>query len=267
MSLDDKIEAAHDLIGRVLHSYHSPVVMSSFGKDSMVLLDLVDALDKKLPIVFHREPFEPFKYQFANQIIQNNNYAVYDYPPIGTMMVKRGDEAEIVNRYQVGPVAVTWLGTGIKKPQPDHPFHCGYKDFYEKPVGLFKFPWDVALVGHKSTDVDPILGPLPLKVDILASEGACDFAYPLRHFTDADVWEYSERFEVPINLKRYDKANGYREFADITYNNDYYFTCVKCMDRDEPEAVFCPKMNCEISNISKDIRYAEPKPLSYIGKE
>lgn len=267
MTLLEKIATSRAFIQQILDAYHAPVVMSSFGKDSMVLLDLLDREEAKLPILFHREPFEPKKYSFANRIIEQRGYTVYDYAPTSTELVKNGSASEIVNKYQVGPKAFTWLGTGIKAPKDGKPFLCGYRDLYMKPLGLFNFPWDVAIVGHKSTDTDPILGEIPLKVDIKASEGACDFAYPLRHFTDADVWEYIETFNVPYNDRRYDKSNGYREFSDITFNNDYYHTCVRCMDRDEPESVFCPRLNCEITNISGTIRYAEPPVLSYIGKE
>ena len=265
--LNDKIAEAGALIVKVAQAYHSPVVMSSFGKDTVVLLDMIGRNGAKFPILFHREPFEPKKYAFANQIIERNRYVVYDYPPSLTQIVKNGDAMEIVSRYQVGPKSFTWLGTGIKEPIEGKPFLCGYRDLYMKPCGLFNFPWDVALVGHKSSDCDPIFGSIPLKVDIKATEGGCDFAYPLRHFTDEDVWEYIERFKVPYNVLRYDKANGYREFEDITFNNDYYHTCVRCMDRDEPESVFCPRLDCEITNISAAVRYIDPVAPSYIGKE
>lgn len=259
--LQGKVETAKKFIRQVMNAYRAPVVMSSFGKDSMVLLDLLK--DENIPLLFHREPFEPLKYAFANKIIEQRGYVVYDYPPTSTQVVKNGTAVEIVNKYQVGPKAFTWLGTGVKAPEEGKPFLCGYRDLYSKPVSLFEYPWDVAFVGHKSTDHDPILGPIPLTVDLKASEGACDFAYPLRHFTDADVWEYIEAHGIPYNERRYDKANGYREFSDVTFNNDYYLTCIKCMDRDEPAAVLCPRLNCEITNISGMIRYAEPAVLDY----
>ena len=265
--LSGKIEVAEKLITAVVQNYHAPVVMSSFGKDSVVLLDLLKGMNLKLPILFHREPFEPKKYVFANQVIEEEGYVVYDYPPTLTQIVKNGEAMEIVNRYQVGPKQFTWLGTGIKQPEDGKPFLCGYRDLYMKPCGLFNFPWDVALLGHKSSDSDPIFGAIPLTVDIKATEGGCDFAYPLRHFTDEDVWAYIETFDVPYNTLRYDKANGYREFEDITHNNDYYHTCVRCMDRDQPASVFCPKLDCEITNISSTVRYIEPVAPNYIGKE
>lgn len=255
MDLTDKIEYATGLISQMVGRYKKPVLMSSFGKDSMVMMDIVERMGIKLPILFHREPFFPQKYEFSNRIIVEKNYTVYDYAPSLTQITKNGDVMEIVGRYQVGEKKFTWVPTGIKKPVEGQDFLCGYEDIYLKPCGGFAFPWDVALVGHKSTDIDPIIGAIPLRVDMKVNGGGCDFAYPLRYFSDADIWNYTEKFQVPFNEKRYDKSNGYREFEDITFNPDYHYACTRCIDRDEPDSVFCPRLNREISNRSEDVRY------------
>ncbi len=262
--LDAKIEAANKLIERVVANYKRSVLMSSFGKDSMVLLEIVKQMGLRFPILFHREPFFPKKYEFANGVIAQNNYTVYDYAPASTSISKNGQELEIINWYQVGPAKFAYVPTGIRTPRDGEPFLCGYQDLYLKAFGSFAFPWDVAFLGHKSSDHDPILGAIPLQVDIKVNDGGPDYAYPLRHFTDADVWEYHKRFNVPVNEKRYDLANNFKECADITFNPDYHHACVRCMDRDEPSVVFCPKLGCEIPNISREIRYIEPALPSYV---
>ena len=262
--LDQKVAAAQALIRRVLETYKRPAVMSSFGKDSMVMLDILKRMGVKLPVIFHREPYCPSKDLFANEAIEREQYAVFDYQPSETAVVKNNGHMEIVNFYQVGPRLWNWMPTGIRKPEEGKPWLCGYVDLYRKPFGTFEFPWDVAFLGHKSSDVDPVLGPIPLAVDIKVNDGGCHYAYPVRHFTDADVWSYTEQFGVPFNEKRYDKANGYREFSDITWNNDYYHACTRCLDRDEPPVVFCPRLGYEIPNISKEIRSVEPTRPAYI---
>ena len=263
-NLETLIENAKKFIESTLASYSKPIIMSSFGKDSMVLLHLFKTMGITLPILFHREPFEPKKYIFANSVILAEEYTVYDYQPSRTSMAKTGDKVEIINHYQVGDHATIWLGTGIKEPEEGKPFLCGLSDIYSKPIGYFKFPWDVCLVGHKNCDMDPILGAIPLKVDINKT-AACDYAYPLRYFSDEDVWEYTEKFDVAYNDRRYDKANGYKEFSDITYNNDYYHTCIRCIDKDEPDMVYCPKFKKQLVNISKATDYSPTLKLGYIG--
>lgn len=265
MSLDIKIASALKLIKDAAGNYKYPVAYSSFGKDSMVMLDLIERAGYKLPIVFHREPFMPKKYEFSNRVIAEKDYVVYDYPPIATAISKNGSACEIINYQQVGS-QVTYLPTGIKPPKDGEPYLCGLNDIYLKPKGSYNFPWDVSFIGHKSSDVDPILGALPINTRLQINRGKSDYVFPLADFTDADVWEYTEKCGLLINEKRYDRANGWREFDDITYNPDYFTACVACMDRDAPAVVYCPKINREVQNISAQINYVRSQELpSYIG--
>ena len=267
MDLDTKIGDAQALIERLMRSYRHPMVMSSFGKDSMVMLDIIKHMGLKLPVVFHREPFFQQKYQFAQRVICENDYAVYDYPPLATAVTKNGEHFEIVSFYQAGdPPNYTYVPTGIRTPENGKPFLCGLEDLYYKPTGTFEFPWDLGFVGHKSSDVDPILGPIPLYTDLKVNQNGCDYAFPLRHFTDVDVWEYSRRFDVPIHKERYDPENGFRERPDVTLNPDYHHACVLCMDRDGAPQVFCPKYQTEVPNVSARLRYVEPELPTYLAK-
>lgn len=266
MDFQDKIFGACKLIRRVVSEYSNPVVLSSFGKDSMVMLDLMAQLGLKFPVLFHREPFSPTKVAFANQIIERIDYQVYDYPPLETVVTKSNGLIEIGNCYQVG-AGFLYLPYGVRPPEEGKDFLCGYQDLYQRPTGTFNFPWDVGFVGHKSSDVDPCLGAIPLKSDMAGKPGACDYAFPLRHFTDEDIWRYHQEFNVPINTKRYDEKNGFREFPDLTFNNDHYHACTQCLDRDQPESVLCPKTQQMIPNISATIRFVKPELPEYIGSE
>ena len=267
MTLDEKIEHAKDLIAQAMREYRNPIAMSSFGKDSMVMLDILKSMGLKLPVLFHRQPFEPKKYVLANAVIEQEDYAVYDYPPTFTQIGKQpSGYMEIANRYQIGPKSFLWLAYVTREPVEGKPFLCGFQDLYNRPFGGFAFPWDVCFIGHKDCDRDPLLGPIPLKADIHRNAQACDYVFPLRNLTDADVWEYIERFAVPYNDKRYDRANGYREFEDITYNNDNFYICTRCLDRDGPKTVHCPKLGEDIVNIGGTLRYAELGLPDYIGK-
>jgi hypothetical protein len=263
MTFARKIAAAEDLIARVVAEYRNPVVLASFGKDSMVILNMLERLGLKFPLIFHREPFSPAKFAFANRIIEQGDYQVYDYAPLETVVTKKNGRMEIGNCYQVGAGSL-YLPNGVIPPEERKEFLCGYWDLYRRPTGTFNFPWDVGLVGHKSTDVDACLGAVPLKVDIRENPGSCDYAFPLRHFTDDDVWRYTREFNVPFNEKRYNAADGFREFEDLTYNSDHYHACTLCLDPDQPETVICPKTGQALPNISGQIRFVKPELPDYI---
>jgi hypothetical protein len=257
-----KVESAVSLIRRHVAAATRPIVMSSFGKDSMVLLALVKMAGLKLPVLFFKEPFFPSKYAFANAIIAQEGYTVYDYPPAETAVVKRGETFEVVNYHQAGE-QVIYLPTGVSSPQCDEPFLCGLNDLYLKPTcGQYDFPWDLLLIGHKSSDVDPILGPVPLQSKVKLGRPTCVF--PLEDWTDEDIWRFTELAGLAVNTRRYDPERGYAERPDLRFNPDYFPACVACIDPTRSPRVYCPKVNEMVTNVSAQVRQVPAVRPSYM---
>jgi 3'-phosphoadenosine 5'-phosphosulfate sulfotransferase (PAPS reductase)/FAD synthetase len=266
MTFDEKLAGAHRVIKAALGVALRPAIMCSFGKDSMVVLHQARALGYRLPVIFHREPFLPRKYRFSRQMIARWDLTVYDFPPQGTAVQANGEQVEVVNYYPAGarPCA---LPTGLVAPQTGETPLCALHDFYLKPTGTFAYPWDVVLHGHKSSDIDPIYGAIPLAADFARNLDSVSAAFPLRHFTDADVWEYHRRFAVPIHVERYDEAADYRERADKTANPDYFPACWACM-QPGGGAVPCQRLGGALtSNVAAQLRWAKKEAPAYLQKE
>jgi hypothetical protein len=264
MTIEQKTQAAQKLIRVALHRAERPAIMCSFGKDSMVVLHLVRSLGYRLPVIFHREPFLPRKYTFARKVIALWNLTVYDFPPLATAVQEKDGAMEIMNYYPAGarPCA---LPTGLCAPAPGERPLCALHDFYLKPTGTFNYPWDVVFHGHKSSDVDPIQGPVPLAADFARNLGTASVAFPLRHFTDEDVWAYHEQHGLPVHAERYEKTSaGWREREDKRQNPDYFPACWACMVKDGP-AVPCPRLDGALTaNLSKQLRQAPRDELAYM---
>ncbi len=253
----DKVADAIELIR---YTADNSVVMSSFGKDSMVLLDLVKRAGFKLPVLFFKEPFFPEKYAYANKVILQEGYAVYDYAPSKTGVLKKNGNTEIANFYQIGEEFL-FLPTGVIEPLPNHPFLCGFRDLLSKPTGSFKFPWKTMYVGHKSSDVDPLQGPVPLSTSVLRV-GIGKLVFPLRYFTDEDIWAYHKERNIPAHDTRY--RDG-KELEDKTFNPDYFPACTRCLDRDREDEVMCPLLRRKVKNVAAEYEVELP-PLEYMGK-
>jgi hypothetical protein len=187
-----------------------------------------------------------------------------DYPPLGTTVSENGGEVEIVNQYQAGNKYV-YLPTGLRPHVgPGKPL-CALDKIYHKPTGTFNYPFDIAFHGHKSVDVDPILGAVPLNSDIALNEGSISAAFPLRHFDNADVWRYIEENGIPIHHGRYEKMpDGWRERADKADNPDYINACYSCMSEAAGPSVHCPKFGCTVSNIAGQLRRTVKPQLEYL---
>ncbi len=261
MTLEEKIQQATSLINRRMGASKNPVLCLSFGKDSMVMLDLILRAGVTLPVIYwKREHHFPQKNRFANEMIERYDLSVYDYPPIQVKLVRNGPMIEVVNCFSIGKHTIE-VPSGILPPQENKKFLCALHDMYLKPTGSFDFPWDAMFIGHKDCDVDPLRGAVPLLVDEYRHNTDCPiFTFPIRHFTDADIWEYTKRFDVPQDMQRYAESG---ENSD--YNNDYYPACTACVNPENPDTVHCPIVKSSIPNVSSQIVWAKNIRPAYWG--
>jgi len=270
MTLDEKIARALAVTQTALKAYKSPAFMCSFGKDSMVLLHLLREAKIRLPIIFHQDPWWPAKYAFAQGLIAKWGLEVYDYPPLGVTLWEGKEIMAFTNHYQIGSDrrAVLQMPKNILPPVAGKKYLCGLKQVLGRPTGTFNYPWDLAIIGHKSSDSDQIAGDVKLHCDIKQNAGiGPDLLFPLREWTDDDIWDYTARFSVPQQLTRYDVANR-KELPDKTANSDYARVCIACCDRRETRiAVPCPKLGgLEVTNVAALVPYDAPK-FNYYGEQ
>lgn len=268
MDYDDKVQHAKNLLARALKSAARPVVLCSFGKDSIAALHLVRReLGEYPPVVFHRVPAMPWKYAFADRVIQDWQLRVIDYPPLAVGVTGQGPTLEIVASYQNGVVhgqaSCTHLNLGVRPPTRTEPWLCAREDLLHRPTGTFNWPWDAAVLGHRGDDVDPERGPIGVNVDVVHNPG-CAFLYPLRTWSREDVWKYIERWHLPYDSERYDPAADYRERGTHT-SPDYWPACTACVDPAQPAVVICPKNGLRLSN-SAEFYHQTPLQRGYFGE-
>lgn len=251
-------------IGRWLSQSRNPVVLWSGGKDSTAMLHLITfKVGRKLPVVQWREPRFRQRYAHSDKLAAAWDLEMYDYAPIGYALTDGYDietgkpRFDFVKMYEMAPRKVMFLCLGTEEPKANEPYLCGVEAL-SRPTGTFNFPWDAAFHGQKSADVDLIKGQVPLAVDALVQDGVPTQFYPMRHWTDADIWNYLEAEGVPNDETRYEKADGvWQHRKDKSANSDYYPVCWNCINRHLGDTVFCPKNSCETNNISHRAPYID----------
>lgn len=221
------------------------VVMCSFGKDSMVLLHLTRALlGWRLPVLTYREPWWPRRWKFATRMAESWNLQVYSPPPARTWAYRKDEHFVLGASYDLGAGHVIDIPKDVERWEPGHPRPndqavCGWQ-VLQQPIGAFLPPWKAALNGHKDDDLDPVLGKVPLLTDRLRHpEGTMDLLYPLRTWTDEDIWDYAEAFNVPVDTRRYD-TEARRSHPHKRWNTDWTPACVRCLECGSTESVPCP---------------------------
>jgi len=271
MKLDDKIAAAKHLIYEF--GAAKPALMCSFGKDSMVLLHLIREVlplnrmsthAYPVPIIYHRHPWFAMKNMFADSVIRSWALEVHDYPPLVCGVKFKKDRLELVARYRFGEDGAMDLPMNTEEPISRRDFVCGLNDWILRPkMELMTFPWQNVFIGHKSADIDLFDGRVPLHCDN-TTIGKAELVFPLRHWSDDDVWDYIEAEHVPYDMRRYkDRA----EIEDKWLNPDYLHACTRCIDpRNKAEQeVDCPKTGGKVPNIGQQVLRLQQRP-DYIGE-
>lgn len=268
MKIKTHIEDAITIVNQALLICENPVFMFSGGKDSTALLHfMVFKLGIKLPVLFHREPFMVEKYQFGLKVLADWGLTAHDYPPVkSTMWLGDNGVLAWTNHYQIGRlpnggIASLDLPKNILEPEADLPFVCARDEILNRPTAFFNYPWDLIFLGHKSSDEDQIAGKVPLAGDIITSPGNPSLAFPFRNWTDEQVWDYIQEQKVPTQLSRYNPFTR-KEVEDKRLNSDYFHVCARCVDKRQPDSVFCPKTKDVIPNISHQVEYRNTK-LAY----
>lgn len=249
--LDKKIDHACKVIEKVLEKYKNPVVCLSFGKDSVLMLHLLRMMGHdQIPCVHYRVPYFPRKHAWGEQLMSEWNLNVTHIPPVSACMVESNGKNEIFWAVQMKKYNQYFL-LGKLPIEGAGKWLCGRDDLLGHPKGIMEWPWDVAFHGHKASDDDNVLGKVVIDSDIYQMDiGECALAYPIRQFTNEDVFEASLKLGVPINKAR---------LEDKLFDPDFMPYCTKCLDRTEQSVVECPQTGLKVQNISSQIPYLNPK--------
>lgn len=239
------INGALLLIAQALDRTDKPVVAWSAGKESQLLLALARRIRPNILALYLRGFEHPTKHDFAARQAAALGLTVISPLPAVTDVVAIGDHVELVETYLLQEHATLSFPL---EPDPDHapgPDSLCAIEKVNQPVSDHPLGVDCVFLGSRSDDVDPVHGPLTLERDTVEANG-CLFVYPLRNWTEGDVWEASALLGVEQNKGRYVEK-------DMTQNADYWDLCVECLKPGVGDAVICPKFNGRVFRIGNHL--------------
>ncbi len=240
----EKETEALNLIGAQMATAKNPIVLCSFGKDSIALLHLCLRF-RKVPVLFFR--FSKFheKHQHAMDVMKQWDLEAYDMWPEVIYEYQHGEFFEVLHGYKTGLLANIYLFSGIRKREEGETrYLCAVEDLLARPRSFVNtYPWDVTFHGHKGTD-DPEIGKAGAITQPVSQLGDTTVAVPFTDWTDEDIWTYIRKYDLPYDRQRY--------AGDETTSPDKYPTCYRCLDTQLiGQTVECPKYERPIQNIAR----------------
>ena len=239
------------IIEKALEVSGSPVVLSSFGKDSLVMLSLLKRVSGKIPdVVFWMDGQPMHKYLHAFQTAAAMNVNLFTYPPSGSDYIQTDGHFDVINWYYIDGQAWIWMTIGARQYKDgEQQYLCAVKDLLWLPkIDRYSFPWDVIFLGMKSTDDIHVTKQHEIK-NAAVPFGEKFLIYPLHNWTDDDVWDYVNRHNLPVQEGRYrNNPSGRSGTAENDRDNpDVAPACYACLDyNNEGQEVFCPRVGAAI---------------------
>lgn len=252
--LSEKIEESARILKMIGREYKNPILYSGMGKDSVCLIHLSRHLGFKWDVMFHRDPYFPWKYNYANWLISQWNLICRDYPAHRCTIFYMNDTFEVVRHFAVGTGDMV-LCAMLYEPEEliEGEYLCGLKDIYHQPKGsIVKYEWDIGLQGHKASECKPHSGMKPnmLQWPMKHCFNGPDWAQPLQDWTEEDVYEYFVLNAIPVNTNVYDvRDERLVPKEDSTFNPDRRPACFRCMKPSDSPVEFCPKKQVVVNNV------------------
>lgn len=247
-----KVDRAIQFITEFIGRSERPVVLWSGGKDSQVLLWLARQAKIDIPAVYFQIYPDARKEAFIHEIAGIWKQQVQTLRPIAHDVAANGSNVELLNFFRVGDIVVhVGMQSGNVGAKP-----ICLIETCTQPTSNDRADCDLAFIGHKDSDVDTLYGHAILSGDTVRS-GDTTLAYPLRDWTDEDIWEASEQFSIEQNWRRYDRQTKEKLKSEV-FNNDYYALCSKCCAPGlSVESVLCPKIGVHIAYLGDQLPLQE----------
>ena len=254
--IENKEERAKAIVHDALKGRREPMAFCSFGKDSLVMVHMVQQFYPELPVVYLMDGATPNRHVFAFQTAAKMGLTLHSYPPSFADHYQKDPDSvvDIFHYFYINGKDWYMMVSGSRPPVNGEEYKCAVLDLIDMPtVEKYDFRWDCIFHGHKEIDFSHF-GIRNCVTSPIVKYGHGVLAMPLYDWSDAEVWAYMKKYDLPYQEDRYQDNPSGRTTGDNRDNNnpDVIPTCYKCLDlKNRDKEIFCPRKGGPIKYMGK----------------
>jgi hypothetical protein len=140
---------------------------------------------------------------------------------------------------------------------------CALDNQLPHGVDLVKLDFDLVLLGSKQSDADPVVGKVEVQRVAEQFDGTTSLLFPLRNWTDTDIWDFIRSREIPFDTNRYVESVDGAIMDDVSYSehSENLPVCTACVNPANHGQVWCPKFNKSIPCVANTFLRRNYPPL------
>lgn len=261
---------AREVIQKALQRAQHPRVLCSFGKDSLVLLDLLAEFGVRA--VLHAQgPDEQVDPDYVAALTMRYDLDVTLLPKGRGHLFFLGTHPFFLSFPFINPTVMLPFPLTMTPYCGEPTFTCIDEELRASAGGVLSLETDCIFSGQKASDLDhttcaivqrylPRADRQLLRKELRSEEelwwGTLPVAAPLQHWTDDDVWSYIEQHHLPTSPKMYHRHHRLHQEA---------VTCYRCHDPNGPGIVDCPRWKRPLTNLRHFTKETGLSQLATLG--
>lgn len=252
---DARISQSLATMERALARARKPVILSSFGKDSLCLLALSKELRIEVTVAYFELGAVRRSHQFAQRFITEQQLPVTLLRPHNTLIATGVGGADLAYRFDLANGDSFTIVGATFDDRPHSNLFCGLDANLIRTGRHDPYDWDLIITGRRRADIDPTLGSLEIASDNERLECGTELLMPIVELSDEDVAYFLRmRGCYAPDWDRYEPAgNIIRSRTNSTANPDHAQICIRCLASVKGVAPSCP-----LSLPKADARHALP---------
>lgn len=267
------VRLLNDAVGVVsaaISSASAPALFTSFGKDSMAVLGILREAGALTSVSFitFRHPAFLDRYTFADRLISDWQLRVEVVPHAWDSMIAGNGRVDLIGTVRIATARIHIPVANLVWSEDSGSHICALDN--EMPVSgvpLVERAFDLAILGTKEGDTDPVVGAVRLAEVVDRYKDRTALLFPLRKWTDDDVWAFLLRYHIPFDRSRYVQTYDGALVDDLKYagHPELLPVCTACINPALKDSVWCPKVQHTVASRTAVVKRRQYPSRSHDG--